>query len=208
MNIQQLNETLVYLDRAFIADWYEGHEGRPVASSISSVQGKKAGVSLLPFSGELNAQETRTYSVSTTGMLAETWSGLREKELLQVSDLQSLKSSRFAWFKGNLSTLRVVSSGEAESEVFVLRGPRQGEHLDLIAVTSYFTSGFAELLPLQKTLLSKMNLPAYVFARVLPAQDHQSNWLAVPLVILEATRMVDGELSQHQNASVIAVKST
>ena len=195
MNIKQLNEALVYLDRAFIADWYEGHEGKPVASSIASIQGKKAGVSLLPFSGELNAQETRTYSVSTTGMLAESWSGLRKQEMLQVKELHGLNESRFGWFKGNFSTLRVkLSSGEAESEVFVLRGTKDGEHLDLLTATSYFMSGIAQLLDLQRTLLNKISMPAYVYARVFPAQDHLANWLAVPLVILEASRTVDSEL--------------
>ena len=191
---QTLLNGLVYLDNDFIADRYEVSSGNNAATTITRVQGKKAGASLLPFSAEISAQETRSYSLSTLGMLAELWPELAELPAAHPRDYAERLHTEYGWVQGTLSTFHVRSGTlkegketvTAQSSHFQLRVPELGRYIDLITTPDYFSSGFNALLPLQMTLLSKFALPVCVYLRLLPAKDHAENWIAVPLLIVES----------------------
>ncbi|WP_128106558.1 hypothetical protein [Azoarcus sp. DN11] len=71
-----LHKSLVYLDRDYIADLYEVTTGKSPSTTITKNQGKKAGAVIPVFSADVSAQETRSFKVSTLGMLAQTWGAL------------------------------------------------------------------------------------------------------------------------------------
>lgn len=196
MTPQVLLKSLVYLDRDFISDCYEACEGVNPQTLITKNQGKKAGASVLPFSAEISAQETRAFSVSTFEMLRKLWPTFFENEPFVSGEQCAERSpSVFGWLDGSLSTLNVkrTRTGGGEKEVlagsnhFVLRNSQIGRAAALITASEYFSSGFDALLQLQETLLNKFSLPVAIYAKVLPATDHGDNWIAVPLVIIETT---------------------
>ncbi|QIL81940.1 hypothetical protein G7047_19940 [Diaphorobacter sp. HDW4A] len=191
---KSLLDSLVYLDKDFVADRYELATGANAATTITRLQGKKAGANLLPFSAEISAQETRSYAVSTQHMLMELWPDLAEQPTVNVSEYAERSMSEFGWVQGHLSTFQVRSKSQrdgqdvvtAQSSHFQLRGLEHGRYIDLITTPDYFASGFNALLPLQMTLLAKFALPVCMYMRLLPAKDHAENWIAVPLVIVES----------------------
>lgn len=196
MTPQVLLKSLVYLDRDFISDCYEACEGVNPQTLITKNQGKKAGASLIPFSAEISAQETRAFSVSTFEMLRKLWPNFLENEPFISSEQCAERSpSVFGWLDGRLSTLKIRRAGtrQGEKEVpsdsnhFVLHDSQIGRANALITAPEYFSAGFDALLQLQETLLNKFSLPVAIYAKVLPATDHRSNWIAVPLVIVETT---------------------
>ena len=196
MTPQVLLKSLVYLDRDFIADCYEAYEGVNPQTLITKNQGKKAGASVLPFSAEISAQETRAFSVSTFEMLQKLWPIFFDNEPFISSEHCAERApSVFGWLDGRLSTLKVkrtiTQRGEkevlAESNHFVLSDSQIGQATALITASEYFSSGFDALLQLQQTLLNKFSLPVAIYAKILPAKDHGANWIAVPLVIVETT---------------------
>lgn len=191
---KDLLQSLVYLDKDYIADSYEAWSGESAEVTLTKHSGKTAGANLLPFSAAVSAQETRSYPVSTLHMLAQLWPDLAEQPAVNVSEYAERSASEFGWVQGTLSTFQVRSKTQrdgqdvvtAQSSHFQLRGLEHGRYVDLIATPDYFTSGFNALLPLQMTLLAKFALPVCMYMRLLPAKDHAENWIAVPLVIIES----------------------
>ncbi|MBF5002842.1 hypothetical protein [Diaphorobacter caeni] len=191
---QSLLDSLVYLDKDFVADRYELATGEPAPTTITRPQGKKSGANTLPFSAEVSAREMRSFDVSSSRMLMEIWPDLTEQPAVNVSEYAERSMSEFGWVQGHLSTFQVRSKSQrdgqdvvtAQSSHFQLRGLEHGRYIDLITTPDYFASGFNALLPLQMTLLAKFALPVCMYMRLLPAKDHAENWIAVPLVIVES----------------------
>lgn len=189
-----LLDSLVYLDKDYIADSYESWSGDSAAITIARQPGRTGSAHALPFSAEVSAQETRAYPISTLRMLSQLWPELAERPALNVSEYAERSSSEFGWVQGHLSTFQVRNKTQrdgqeivtAQSSHFQLRGLEHGRYIDLITTPDYFASGFNALLPLQMTLLAKFALPVCMYARLLPARDHAENWIAVPLVIVES----------------------
>ncbi len=189
-----LQHALVYLDKEFIADRYDAASGEPAATTITRLHDSRAGASALPFSAAHHVQETRSYPLSTLQMLARAWPDLAEQPAANPREYAERSLSEYGWVQGVLSTFQVrhksVKDGQEtmtpQSSHFQLRGPDLGRHIDLITSPDGFSSGFQALLPLQMTLLSKFALPVCAYLRMLPAKDHAENWIAVPLLVLEA----------------------
>ena len=188
-----LHKSLIYLDRDYVADLYEVMTGKSPSTTITKNQGKKAGAVVPIFSAEVSAQETRSFQISTLGMLTETWSFLSSEPELDLSRFASEMTSQYGWFDGELSVYKATSSiqraGEknevtAESEHFKIRQSPTSA-LSLITTPEYFLSGLGALVKLQKTVLKEMSIPVRAYVRVMAAHDHFKHWIAIPLVILE-----------------------
>lgn len=190
-----LQKSLIYLDRDYIADLFEVTTGKSPSTTITKNQGKKAGALIPMFSAEVSAQETRSFKVSTLGMLVKTWPSLSSEPSLDPSKFMSGMASKYGWFDGELSVYQAKSSltrasGEsevtAESEHFHIR-QSPDTALSLITTPEYFLSGLGTLVKLQKTVLKEMSIPVRAYVRVMAAHDHFKHWIAVPLLMLERT---------------------
>lgn len=188
-----LHKSLIYLDREYIADRYEVATGQSPDTTITKNQGKKAGAAIPVFSAEVSAQETRSFKVSTLGMLAHTYNELTSEPELDSSKFAQEMRSKYGWFIGELTVYQAKSSVQrsggtnevlAESEHFQIRQSPTSS-LSLITTQEYFLSSLGTLVKLQKTVLKEMSIPVRAFVRVVAAQDHMKQWIAVPLVILE-----------------------
>lgn len=188
-----LHKSLIYLDREYIADLYEVATGQSPDTTITSSQGKKAGAAIPVFSAEVSAQETRSFKLSTLGMLAHGWDALTAEPDLDSSKFAPEMRSQYGWFNGELTVYQAKSSVQrsdgtndvlAESEHFQIRQSPTSS-LSLITTPEYFLSGLGTLVKLQKTVLKEMSIPVRAFVRVFAAQDHMKQWVAVPLVMLE-----------------------
>lgn len=187
-----LHRKLIYLDRDYIADFYEVTTGESPSTTVTKNQSKKAGATIPVFSAEVSAQETRSYKVSTLEMLALTWDKLNAEPDIDSTKFASEMTSRYGWFEGELSVYQAKSStqrgGEAhvtaESEHFHIRQSPTSA-LSLITTPEYFLSGLGTLVKLQKTVLKEMSIPIRAYVRVMAAHDYFKQWIAIPLVLLE-----------------------
>lgn len=188
-----LHASLIYLDREYIADRYEVATGQSPDTTITKNQGKKTGAVIPVFSAEVSAQETRSFKVSTLGMLANVWSKLSSEPDLDSGEFSPEMRSRYGWISGELTVYQAKSSVQrsgganevlAESEHFRIRQSPMSA-LSLITTPEYFLSGLGTLVKLQKTVLKEMSIPVRAYVRVMAAQDHFKQWIAIPLVMLE-----------------------
>lgn len=103
--------------------------------------------------------------------------------------------SQYGWFNGELTVYQAKSSVQqsngtnevlAESEHFQIRQSRTSA-LSLITTPEYFLSGLGPRYSgeVAEMVLKEMSIPVRAFVRVLAAQDHMKQWVALPLVMLE-----------------------
>lgn len=192
MLTSDLFSSLVYLDRDFIAGRYEITSGLSPQSQITKSQSKKAGASIPVFSAELSAVETRTFPVSTLEMLACTLPKLQDEPSLDAGDFVQGMSSKIGWVDATLGTVTAFSSSGVPGEPGYMKGEEQGcftlrgnMRLALITTPDYFVSGLDALLKMHKVLLRDLTIPVRALVRVVAAQNHADEWIAVPYLIYE-----------------------
>jgi hypothetical protein len=189
MKHRTLLERLVFLDREFIASAYEAIRGEAPATQITKSEGMNAGATLL-FTAGLSASETKTFAVSTVGMLSSLMEELTFYPALQNPPIADAAPSRLGWVEGELTLVKTVlkdQDGEQKgSETAFAIGTSTGLRLLLITSPQYFVSGIAALLGLNEVVLEHVSFPVRALVRVLPAADSFKHWVAVPLVIYES----------------------
>lgn len=186
-------DSLIYLDRGYIADLYEVVTGESPKTTITKNQGKKAGAQIPFFSAEVSAQETRSFPISTFAMLSQAMEFLADQPSLNPLDFKPEMKSRCGWVEGQLTAFKArssvqKSSGEmqilASAGFFMIRASPSVEFA-LITVPEYFAYGLDALLKMQETVLGGLAIPVRAYIRVIAAQSHTKQWIAVPLFMLE-----------------------
>ena len=188
-----LLDSLLYFDKGYVADLYEVISGESPKTLITRNQGKKAGVQIPVFSAEVSAQETRSFPVSTLEMVSKVLQVLEGDSRLDPDSLKSEMPSTIGWIEGELTVFKVKSSivardGEHKtlaSDTFFQLRVRAGADFALITAPEYFALGLDTFLRMQDTLLKEMSIPVRALLRTFAAQGHMSQWVAVPLLILE-----------------------
>lgn len=188
-----LLQKLVYFDTAYIADLYEIETGESPKTQISKNQVKKAGANIPLFSAEISAQETRSFSVSSFEMLVKMIGTLRKEPELDPSCFSANMHSTYGWINGSLTVFKAKSTVHKSnnedklvaSDAFFLLTASSNISFSLITTPEYFSSGLDTFVKLQDTILKKMCIPVKVYIRVMAAQDHADNWIAIPLIIYE-----------------------
>jgi len=191
LELDQLRQELLYLDKAFIADLYEVTTGNSPSTVISSSQGGKAGTNIPFFSAEVNAQESRAFSVSTLKMAAECFSRLDAEPTIVLEDLGSMATSRYGWVEGRLSVFRATSSRKRDGKTEETAATEHfqiltsAEDIALITTPEYFTSGISAFTKMQQTVLKDMEIGVRAYLRVFNARGYTGDWIATPLLMLE-----------------------
>ena len=186
--------SLVYVDREFVTGRYEVTSGQSPSTQFTKTQSKKAGAGLQVFSAEISALETRTFGLSSLEMLAAVLPTLQDEPTLTVATFERRMPSKQGWVAGFLSTLTVAPSTRNQQTGQETKGPEQayftlddkrGLKLAFITTPDYFASGFEPLAKAHKVLTTSLDIPVRAYVRVIAAQAHLDQWVAVPLVILE-----------------------
>ena len=102
--------------------------------------------------------------------------------------------SKQGWVEGFLSTLTVAPSTRNLQTGEETKGPEQayftldnkaGLKLAFITTPDYFSSGLEALAKAHKVLTTSLDIPVRAYVRVLAAQAHLDQWIAIPLLMLE-----------------------
>ncbi len=207
MTIDQLLHRLIYLDRDFISGAYEAIAGKAPTTRITKNEGIKAGAQIPFFSAGVSAGESRTFSVSSLGMLHELLPKLEEYKQIELSAIGPRKPSMIGWLVGELSIFKVEVKAQGKeheqlsqvdvhkifqthnpvvaSETYFAIHSSNGLKLALITTPDYFSSGLDALTKLYATVLEETAIPVRGLVRVFSARSTFNEWIAVPLVILE-----------------------
>jgi len=194
MLTKELLASLVYVDREFVTGRYEITSGQSPSTQFTKTQSKKAGAGIQVFSAEISALETRSFGLSSLEMLATVLPNLQEEPTLAVANFERRMFSKQGWVEGFLSTLTVAPFSRNSQTGEETKGPEQpyftldnklGLKLAFITTPDYFASGIESLLKAHKVLTMSLDIPVRAYVRVIAAQAHLDQWVAIPLVILE-----------------------
>ena len=201
-----LLDSLVYLDRDFVAGAFEAIKGHAPITQVTKNEGKNASTKVPFFSAGLSASETRSFTVSTFGMLVQLLPEFDRYPEHQTPPVGETASSQIGWITGELSIFKVVVrerskqhdqlshpkgmfqtyDPEKGSETYFAIRTKQGRlRLALITTPDYFSSGVGSLLDLYETVLDTVSIPVRALVRVYDATSSFNEWIGVPLVIYE-----------------------
>lgn len=203
----QLLHHLVYLDRDFVAGAYEAILGEAPVTQVTKNEGMNAGAKIPFFSAGVSAAESKTFSVSTLGMLVKLLPEINQLPSISKPPLPEGAASITGWIEGTLSVSKVVVRAsskvheqlspagglvqpydpEKASETYFAIHAQSGVKLALITTPDYFSSGLDALTKLSETVLDKASIPVRALVRVYAATSSFKEWIAVPLVIIERT---------------------
>ena len=189
MKLFDLLNTLIYLDREFVAGAYEAFTGTAPVTQITKNESANAGASITLFSAGLSSNESRTFSVSTPNMLLNilpNLDGILAIENMPTGDCQP---SKIGWVIGDLGIFRVNIRRNGQdliaSETYFGLRCKAGLKLALITSPDYFHSGLGALTRLSETVVNKASIPVKALVRIHSSQSSLDEWIATPHVILE-----------------------
>ena len=91
---------LIYLDVEFVALRYEEITGDAPSSQFTKTEGMKAGLKIPVLSAGVHTQETRSYQLSSLGMLKKIWGDLSKYPSFDKSIYATIeKTSKYSGFK-------------------------------------------------------------------------------------------------------------
>lgn len=186
---KQLSQ-LVYFDRDFISARYEIFTGESSLTQITRAEGLQAGVKIPMFNAGATTMETKSFAISTLEMLALLTPCLRDEADLNSANFNLDMPSMTGWVNGRLSAVRVKETniaGESLSEPQSCFTLRNGSSLNLALITTpdYFVSGLDAFTKMQHVLLRDLSIPVRALVRVVAAQNHADQWIAVPYLMVE-----------------------
>jgi len=212
MPLSDLLSKIVYLDRDYVSGAYEAYLGESPTTQVTKSEGMKAGAQIPFFSAGVSATESRSFSISTLGMLDRLMPELSKFPTLNKTLMAHGRSSAIGWIEGSLCVYKVVvkstnpidpnkkihyqlsrssdsmfqeySQEKASQTYFAIHGT-EGIKLALITTPDYFSSGIDALTGLYETVLDKVVIPVKALVRVFAATSSFNEWITVPLVVLE-----------------------
>lgn len=204
MKDKTLSRRLIYLDTEFVSRLYESEFNVSPQTQITRTQGLDASASIGFFSGGGNSSESRTYAVSSLGMLDELGKHLGKYPEFP-DDHQMDAPSLYCWVSGVLGISKVRLTRTSHSiTVFGKPDPQRntkeeeivGEEVffsidsstakfALSPTDQYFVSGIAALKGLTHVVVKRLSLPCRALIRVLSANTEFGEWIATPLVIYD-----------------------
>lgn len=204
----QLLHRLIYLDRDFITGAYEEIKGEAPTTQITKHEGMTAGAKVLLFSAGVSAVETKTFAVSSLGMLRALMPDLELAPNLSSKSMSQKSSSAIGWITGHLTIFKVEVTRQGKehnqlpktserrtlpspykqtvaSETYFAIHNQDGLKLALVTTADYFSSGLNTLTSLYETVLCETSIPVRALVKVISSRSTFDEWIGIPMVILE-----------------------
>lgn len=204
MNLRDLNDRLLYIDREYVSSLYEAIAGISPETKITRTEGLNAGVRIPIFSAGASSVESKAFSVSTLRMLAELFDELVKLPKFETREHGIGARSMIAWVEGNLSVNSIKVTRRTHSVTLIGKPPRKSPSKEqfvaeekyfqikasntkfaLITSIDYFISGLDAFPELLGSVVQQVKMPVNALLRVFSARNSFDEWVATPLVIVE-----------------------
>lgn len=181
-------DKMVYADVEFIALKYEEIKNITPSTQLTRTEGKQAGLSITIASAKVHTQETRTYSLSTFGMLKEIFENLKSYPAFSVDGFDKIESPIICWVEGHV-TVSIWKHKEDELQnsftYFQLLDDIHKKDFSLLTVKEYTSSGYNNLFDISPAIQNSINIPVNVLLKILYYSDLSGSYVATPVLILE-----------------------
>lgn len=185
--IEQIKiENLVYSDVEFIALKYEESTGESPSSQFTKTEGMKAGLSIPIVSAGVHTQETKTYNLSSLGMLNKIYPDLKGYPMFDKDTNSQIDKPQVVWVQGRIS----VSSWKQDEEKYTFfellsNSDNDNSNFSLVTKAEYISSGYDSLLGITPILRDNINIPVFALIKILYLTTAAKTYVSTPLLIIE-----------------------
>ena len=186
---------LLYLDKAFISALYEIKTGAHPETKITSSETIHASARIPLFTGGASSVESRTFSISTIGMLDQLSAHINE--FPDFADDGGSDTTGYYWVTG-IFTVQVVTRSRTERDKVTGKSEKKeiaklpyfaieasNISFALLPTDDYFMSGILGLKDLIETVVDTVSIRARALVRLTSSQTSFKQFVAIPLVVYE-----------------------
>jgi len=201
----ELFEKLIYLDRDFISAMYETKMGYSPETKITKTEGLNASARIPLISAGVSSVESKSYAISTIGMLKELEDKVNEypnfldkkycfghpsiicwvNGILCINKTKVTRSRSIMNITGELIPNQESYKDKLIAEEYYFSLKANDSKFTLLPTSDYFSSGVSTFQELANTVVSSLELPVKALIRVYSAQTIFEEWLSVPMVIFD-----------------------
>jgi len=174
-------------------------------TTIAKTESINATVKAFLFSGGASASESKSYKVSTIGMLQKLEKTITNYPAFIKNDFKLGSSSQVCWVDGSLSIDHIERTRETKT-LFWIGNPQpndkgnskeklgeesffslydNGTKYALVPTEDYWVSGVSSFQNLIKNVIGPIDIPIKALLRIYAAHTPIGQWMAVPLIIFE-----------------------
>ena len=151
-------DNLIYLDVEFVSLKYEEITGNAPSSQLTRTEGKKADLGIPVLSAGVHTQETRSYQLSSLGMLKKIWGDLEKYPSFVKNIHSTINKPRIYWIQGHI-TVSIWSDSKDKNEKYTYFQMLDKDHTDFSLITKceYTSSGYDSLFEISPAIQNNIN---------------------------------------------------
>ncbi len=183
---QFILDNLIYLDVEFVALKYEEITGNAPSSQLTRTEGMKAGIGIPVLSAGVHTQETRSYQLSSVGMLKKIWENLKKYPSFDKNSHTTIEKPQIFWVKGHI-TVSTWGNQKNRDEKYTYFQMLDKDKTDFSLVTKseYTSSGYDSLFEISPAIQNNINIPVNTLVKILYYSTVGKSFVSTPFLILE-----------------------
>lgn len=181
-------DNLIYLDIEFVALKYEELTGDAPSSQLTRTEGMKAGLGIPVLSAGVNAQETRSYQLSSLGMLKKIWGNLEKYPSFDKNIHTTINKPQILWVKQGHITVSIWSNPKDKDEkypYFQMLDDKDHTDFSLVTKAGYTCSGYDSLFEVSPAIQNNINIPISALVKILYYSTVGKSFVSTPFLIFE-----------------------
>lgn len=172
---------------------YEEEKGITPNTVISRSESLNASAKIPLFSGGASTTESKSFSISTVGMLKELFPILEKYPQYNKEEHKMGLSSFICWAEGALTIHGVErTSGVGEKKIilgkenyFALVAEGEKSTLAIVPTKEYWASGVSTFQTLIENVIGPIEMPVKMLVRIYSAETSFDEPMAVPVLIID-----------------------
>lgn len=179
-------DNLIYLDVEFVALKYEEITGNAPSSQLTRTEGMKAGLGIPVLSAGVHTQETRSYQLSSLGMLKKIWGNLEKYPSFEKNNHATIEKPEISWVQGYI-TVSIWGDPKDKDEKHTYFQMLDKDNTDFSLVTKgeYTSSGYDSLFDISPAIQNNINIPVNALVKILYHSTAGKSYVSTPFLIVE-----------------------
>lgn len=180
-------DNLIYLDVEFVALKYEEITGNAPSSQLTRTEGMKAGLGIPVLSAGVHTQETRSYQLSSLGMLKKIWRDLEKYLSFDKNIHTTIEKPQIFWVQGHI-TVSTWSNPKDKDEnytYFQMLDDKDNTDFSLVTKGEYTSSGYDSLFEISPAIQNNINIPVSALIKIMYYSTVGKSFVSTPFLIVE-----------------------
>jgi hypothetical protein len=180
-------DNLVYLDVEFVSLKYEEVTGKAPSSQLTRTEGMKAGLGIPVLSAGIHTQETRSYQLSSLGMVKKIWGSLEEYPSFDKNNHSTIGKPQIIWIKGRITVSTWVNQKDKDKKYTYIQmfDDKNTTNFSLVTKAEYTSSGYDSLFEVSPAILDNINIPVSALVKILYYSTFGKSYVSTPFLIVE-----------------------